>query len=542
MKKPISILAAVLPVVWSCSLNGPDIAGTSEQGNARVLATLYTTGGEPAAGATVRLRRADYVKAVSLSKQTTAVSADAVTGSDGSFAIDSIDTGSYVIEVTDNTEAAVLLRCRIDAAGTVRLPADTLRPYSIVKGRTASAGTGQFVQVEGLERLAEVADDGSYSLTDLPAGNLTIRTVSIDSSNDPVVIPDIITRPAQTTLVPYNGWLFSKPVFLNTTSSGAGVAADLYGFPVVIRLDADNFAFDETNDDGSDLRVIKQDADSTPLAFEIERWDPVAGIAEVWVRLDTVYGNSSDRSFVMLWGNPAAEAMIPERPVFDTADGFGGVWHLSGEGDGQVRDATPNGYHGVPAAVDAAEGIIGESGAFDSDEQSHITIPNTASGTLNFPENGTFTVSVWVTSDSVDYNRVIIGKGDVQYYLRIHNDNWHFASYRDLPLTEWSFTASPYSFGEWVHLCGVRNDTSQYLYVNGVCVDSVKKRMGGDEPRNESFDVEIGRRVLPDGTDGLYFSGSIDEVRIDAAARDSAWIKLSYMNQQSDDRLITFKK
>lgn len=534
----------LVPVIGCSCTMGPDRAGTSEQGNARVVATIYTSAGKPAGGATVRLRRADYVKKVPLSKRTARGSVDTTTDAEGLFGIDSIETGSYAIEVTDNTGEAVLLRCDIDTTRTFNLPPDTLRPFATIKGRIdhGAASSRRFVQVEGLERLVEAYDDGSYSLSDLPADTLTIRTVGIDSSIDPVVVPDIVTRPAQTTLVPFDGWLFSRPVYLNTTAAGADIAEDLYGFPVLVRLNAANFAFDETRSDGSDLRFIKPDADSTTLPFEIERWDMNARLAEIWVSVDTVRGTNDDQSFIMLWGNPETAPAVPSRPVFDAADGFGGVWHLSGTGEAQARDATPNGFHGIPANVASDEGIIGEAGIFTGDEKSYIAVPNTASGALNYPENGRYTVSVWVNSDSVAYNRVIIGKGDVQYYLRIHNDNWHFAEYHDLPSTAWDFTAFPYSFGEWVHLCGVRNDTSHYLYVDGVCVDSVKKRMGGDEPRNESFDVEIGRRLLPDRSDGLYFSGSIDEVRISGVARSGDWIKLCYMNQRKDDNLVRFER
>jgi hypothetical protein len=124
--------------------------------------------------------------------------------------------------------------------------------------------------------------------------------------------------------------------------------------------------------------------------------------------------------------------------------------------------------------------------------------------------------------------------------LKIHNFNWHFAEYHDLTSPGWDYTAAPYSFRNWVHLYGVRDGKSQYLYVNGVCIDSTIVTMGGTYPRNESFNVEIGRRLLPDGSDGQYFKGTIDEVRICTVARSSSWIKLNYMNQRADNVLVQF--
>jgi hypothetical protein len=38
-----------------------------------------------------------------------------------------------------------------------------------------------------------------------------------------------------------------------------------------------------------------------------------------------------------------------------------------------------------------------------------------------------------------------------------------------------------------------------------------------------------------------FFRGSIDEVRISSKARSNDWIRLCYMNQKAEDRLIQFK-
>jgi len=544
MKKLIKILAPALFGICYCTGGGGDIAGTSEQGNARVIASVYASSGKPASGAAIRLRRADYVETLMLSNHSSHNYADMVTDSNGTFAIDSLDTGYYTIEATDRTKEAVLIRFTISGAKpwTIHLNADTLRPFATIKGRIDrnSPFDLHFIQVKGLERLVEISDDGFYSLSDLPAGIFSLRCIGSDSLISPVEITNIVTRPNQITLAPYSGWIFSKDIFLNTTGSSADVAEDVYGFPVLVRLSSANFSFGEAKTDGGDIRFVKATSDSTPLPFEIERWDPSANLAEIWVRTDTVHGNANVKSFVMKWGNPSAQTVSQTKLVFDTSDGFCGVWHLAGRSDAQAQDATSNGYNGTAVNVDAIEGIIGGAGAFTSVKKSYIVMQNTASGKLNFPENGRYSVSTWVNSDSIDYNRVILGKGDMQYYLRIHDFNWRFSDYHSLPSTGWEFTESPYSFGKWVYLCGVRNDTNQYLYVNGVCVDSSKIFDSNDGQRNESFDVELGRRLLPNGSDGLYFSGSIDEVRICNTARDNNWIRLCFMNQSKNDALVQF--
>ncbi len=237
------------------------------------------------------------------------------------------------------------------------------------------------------------------------------------------------------------------------------------------------------------------------MPFEIERWDSTAALAEIWVKADTVHANSTTLCFVMQWGNPDAEAAVQSGAVFDTSDGFGGVWHLFEQGSTEAQDATQNGFDGTMVNVESTEGSIGRAGRF-SNNSSYITMQSTAESKLDFPVGGSYSVSAWVNSDSITENRHILSKGDVQYYLKIHNFNWHFAEYHENPVPWWGYTSSPYDIGRWVHLYGVRNGTSQYLYVNGVCVDSTIAVRSGTEPRDESFDVEIGRRLLPDGSDG----------------------------------------
>jgi hypothetical protein len=63
--------------------------------------------------------------------------------------------------------------------------------------------------------------------------------------------------------------------------------------------------------------------------------------------------------------------------------------------------------------------------------------------------------------------------------------------------------------------------------------------------RDTINDFSIGRfmkeATYPANFGYCYFKGMIDEVRVSSIARSADWIKLSYMNQRSDDKLLQFK-
>jgi hypothetical protein len=197
----------------------------------------------------------------------------------------------------------------------------------------------------------------------------------------------------------------------------------------------------------------------------------------------------------------------------------------------------------VPGSV---QGIIGNANVFNGAD--FIEMRGTASSTLNFPQHGTYSVSAWVNIDSLagEY-QMIASKGDKQYNLQFKEatKNWQFTEYQDT--IGWDETSSGASARSWVYLVGVRANLKQYLYVNGVCADSgiynlpyspsdttYAERHGY---RNTTCNFMIGKKV---DYSAWFFKGMIDEVRVSSTAQSRDWIKLCYMNQRNDDRLVVF--
>ena len=102
-------------VVWLLLMSGcgrsPVAGGTTDTGNSRVAATIYTNDGSRVKGASVTLRSKNYLSGVSgAGMQKDLVRAkETFTDDSGYFEIDSIEKGDYFIEVNDRLFSAALL-------------------------------------------------------------------------------------------------------------------------------------------------------------------------------------------------------------------------------------------------------------------------------------------------------------------------------------------------------------------------------------------------------------------------------------------------
>jgi hypothetical protein len=555
-----------LLVPYRCSLPVRTAGGTEGGNTAASLqgTVVYEVTAKPAAGSLVRLRTSNFLNDTGKipPRQNTVNFYNTLTDSNGRFSIDSVDTGSYCIEVNDGKSNAVVLKYTVGGHDSlVKLPPDTLRRTSTISGTVASMPdsvglSSMQVYIYGLERTARRDSlSGVFVIEDVPRGNYTIRVVSSSPRVVPKEISSVAVSPGGETnvgpvdLLSYKTWKHSRKIFLNTTASGAGVGGGVAKVPVLIRLTNSNFNFNEAGKNGDDIRFAR--SDSAALSFEIERWDSANGFAEIWVCIDTVFGNDSMQNFTMYWGASSGSVLISSNSaaVFDTSNGFQGVWHLQEPGGAPARDATVNHFNGTPSDTSpvAAFGPIGNAKAFNG-TSSFFDMKNTASGKLNFPENGTYTVSAWAYADTLDNKfHVVVGKSDNQYFLKLKQYyppnpmRWEFVEYQDN--SGWDITDSLATAKEWKYLVGIRDGVKQYFFVDGELADSSIELKADTLPRKTTDDVTIGKYLSYSKIDGSYcpFKGMIDEVRISNVARSADWIKLCFMNQKPLDALVKMK-
>lgn len=200
-------IAAFCLLTLSCTGPVQTAGGTTDTGNARVTAMVVDTGGQPAAGVPIRLRRSDYVSPLpALAKAGAVIGIDAVTDSKGRFDVAGIEPGSYRIEVNDPaSRTAVLMACSLGTDETADLGRNTLRPYAAVVGAVDAGGMSDgysFARVQGLERLVVVGANGQYRLNDLPAGVFTLQVGAGRAGVQPVIIAGVAALSGDTAVAP----------------------------------------------------------------------------------------------------------------------------------------------------------------------------------------------------------------------------------------------------------------------------------------------------------------------------------------------------
>jgi hypothetical protein len=509
--------------------------GSSNSENCKVAGIIIDTAGTRQAGAGVFLipEAYDPLQDDFSSVKTT------VTDSNGEYEISAIAAGGYNLQVFLSTNGTrLLIRGLAITSDSTALKNGILRKPGAIKIMLPDGldETNGYLYIPGTTIYSWLIDNNGYvMLKAVPACvNLSVYyAVWGSAAKQPQMIADSVTvTPGGITNIEYAGWGFSKKFILNTTATGANVAGNVVNFPVLVRLTGGNFNFSQAKGGGEDIRFAK--SDGLPLPYEIERWDSANAQAEIWVKVDTIFGNDSSHCFTMYWGNLKVSAVSNSAVVFDTSNGFEGVWHLQ-ETSGDVSDATINQNTGVNSGTLSITGVIDKGRAFDS---SRI---NLGSSTTLCGLTDSMTVSGWLNSTQVP----------ATVNISIVRNNAHFTALQVMPngdvdfnywsgVTSYNTISVPwngnFNDGTW-HYFTVEYKTGKgaAFYKDGVLVgkDTVNTRslvptatsfyLGGTESANE------------------YFKGALDEIRVEKAFRSSDWVKLCFMNQEADDRLIVLK-
>ncbi|HEY6926265.1 MAG TPA: DUF2341 domain-containing protein, partial [Steroidobacteraceae bacterium] len=239
-------------------------------------------------------------------------------------------------------------------------------------------------------------------------------------------------------------WAFRKEIKFDLAKTGADIPGSPQDVPVLIRLSLANFSyFGDTAPDGADLRFIAAD-DKTPLKHHVERYDPQAQIAFVWVRVPRLTGGANTDKIFLYYGNKKAQQGGDAGGTYDKNQVL--VYHF-GAAAGSPQDATS--YKTDPSdfkAVVSPASLIASGVQFNGAET--ITTPSTPALHLT-PAQG-MTVSAWVRIEAAQSRAYVVALQDSgkEFVLGI-NGAQAFATLAGATVTQ---TAGTISTGEWHHL------------------------------------------------------------------------------------------
>jgi hypothetical protein len=530
----IPALIAIGAAWLSCSFQQLSGGTDTETGGTRVAGLIKAADGSLASTTVVMLIPAGF-NPVSGGKVSDSLTD--TTDINGAYSIVVRVKGAYNLQAVSRDNRSRSLKCGIPVTGdSVHVQDVTLTPpgsivvslpqdIDRINGYVYVPGTTIFVLLNG--------STDTIVLDSVPAG--IIPSINYSATNivtSPVIRYDVSVESGRSTSVFNPSWLYACQLDLNTTITGANIAGNVYGFPVLIRLNSINFKFSQAQTSGADIRFTKPD--NTFLPYEIERWDSVSYQAEIWVKLDSIYGNDSMQSITMYWGNPNAADESNGAAVFDTTSGFTAVWHLNTD----CSDITTGKHDGTNFGVTDTVGIIGGAKKFDG--SSYIQVP----GLLGTPQS--ITLSAWVHLDStISFSQEIVSLGDAvalradRVAAPYYGTEGFFCSTVSASDTVFVFTNTGVFISKtgWRYLVYTVDSARhvQSMYIDGIfqCSTNDINPINYSGLGTNTFLGSHGNKKT-----ASYAFGCIDEARVCRVARSADWIKLCYMNQKQQDALV----
>ncbi|MEE1892509.1 DUF2341 domain-containing protein [Pseudomonas otitidis] len=332
-------------------------------------------------------------------------------------------------------------------------------------------------------------------------------------------------------------WLYRKQITVDTTPQGAAIDQPAGRTPLLVRLHTGNFTFDGVNENGSDIRFVAAD-DKTLLNHQVESFDPLMGMALIWVDVPQVEGGQR-QDIWMYYGNPKAPATGNGQLTFDPD--YSLVYHFDGAVGAPPRDTTAYGNHAQTAPASSIDGVIGRAAQINGQP---LLLP--ASPSLALPAGGAFTFSAWVRADQAAGEQLLLARRDGGNALLL-------GLAQGVPFVEVNGqraqATQALAAGQWQHLALSADGSALRLYVNGRESGSLSLSLpafasviaiGADLPGSQAAAPEGALAEAPAPTAFGVFAGAVDELRLSKVARPAALILADATAQGAESRLVVY--
>lgn len=327
-------------------------------------------------------------------------------------------------------------------------------------------------------------------------------------------------------------------VRIDTSKAGADVKETITNFPLLVRLDANNFSFSRARDDGADLRFVDQTGGT--LGYEIESWNKQGESAAIWVLVPRIEANSANNRIAVYWGNSLAVAMSSGSAVFSS---YLGVWHAdvnpttsgaplpdsSGKdhagGFGQLPDAgcVMDQARGVSPSDGIAAGAVlldGVSGALATCFQVAVSASQG------------FTLSLWLDSTG---SGAIASSASSPILWMDPSGHVSFAVPSKTGLSTVTSLAG-YADGNWHQVVAQLSSAGQYLFIDGAPI--------AEDPTITTANLAQVGWSFGTGQAGSTtnnFAGRLDEIRFEQDAPSAARVRLTYETQRPDATSVVYE-
>lgn len=344
--------------------------------------------------------------------------------------------------------------------------------------------------------------------------------------------------------IPWWNAAWTRRVLINADDTLSTEA--LQDFPVLLALKLSRTDYTAMQAQGQDLRVV--DSSGVQLSFEIEAFAKPSSdqadlpFALIWVKLPALRGGNAPTSFALYYGNPAAPSLAVPVPPDVFPSPYQGVYHFK---DGEAADSSTLGHHGeIQNDASAVSGAL----AFDASKSQYVDL-----GTDLPLLQGTAgaTLSAWVMPKDVYSDQTLVGvsvDSTDKKPLGSSRATMYIAGGKFCALGRAADTdsgveicspANTLTAGTLYHLTAVLNyaANSNILYVDGKKVATGS----GGYTQIATANTTANQSVIAVDEDltTSFFSGAMDEVRIENCARGETWINYQYRSME--DTLLRYQ-